>query len=68
MDNWSFALDNDNLIKLVLDGKKKATSSLFSGKEPIIGEESIIHFDNEKDACIVKIVDYKIVYTIQSAF
>ena len=61
MDNWSFAINNDNLIKLVLDGKKKATSSLFSGKEPVIGEESIIHFDNEKDACIIKIVDYKII-------
>ena len=27
---------------------------------PVIGEESIIHYDNEKDACIVKTIDYKI--------
>lgn len=59
--NWSFGIDNDKLIKLVLDGKKTATSSLYSfDKIPAIGEETLIHFNNEKDACIVKTVDYKI--------
>lgn len=62
MNNWSFGIDNDKLIGLVLEGKKTATSSLYNfDKIPVIGEESIIHFDNEKDACIVETVDYKII-------
>ena len=62
MNNWSFGINNDKLIELVLEGKKTATSSLYNfDKIPVIGEKSIIHFDNEKDACIVKIIDYKII-------
>lgn len=62
MNNWSFGIDNDKLIGLVLEGKKTATSSLYNfDKIPVIEEESIIHFDNEKDACIVETVDYKII-------
>lgn len=62
MDNWSFDTDNDKLIKLVLEGKKVAISSLYDYKRlPKIGEESIIDFDNEKEACIVKTIDYKII-------
>ena len=61
MKKWSFGVDNDRLIKLVLAGKKMSTSCLYENNElPVIGEESIIQFDNEKDACIVKTVDYKI--------
>ena len=61
MKSWYFSEDNDKLIKLVLDGKKKATSFLYNADElPAIGEESIIRFDNEKDACIVKVLDHKI--------
>ena len=61
MDNWSFGIDNDKLIELVLSGKKTATTSNYDENElPVIGEESIIHYDNEKDACIVKTIDYKI--------
>ena len=62
MKNWSFAKDNDKLIELVLSGKKTATSFLYSEKYiPTVGEKSIIHFDNEKDACEVETVSYKIV-------
>ena len=58
---WSFGVDNDELLELVLDGKKVATSCLYENCElPVIGEESIIEFSNEKEACIVKTVDYKI--------
>ena len=61
MNNWSFGIDNDDLIKLVLEGKKTATTSLYeTEKLPTIGEESIIHFDNEKDACVVKTKSYKV--------
>jgi uncharacterized protein YhfF len=61
MKSWSFGIDNDKLIELVLSGKKTATTSNYDENElPVIGEESIICFDNGKDACIVKTIDYKI--------
>ena len=61
MKNWSFGMDNDNLVNLVLAGKKIATTCLYNEENiPTIGEESIIHFDNEKDACIVKTKEYHV--------
>ena len=61
MNRWSFGIDNDKLIKLVLDGKKRATTSNYDENElPVIGQQSIIVFDNGKDACIVQTQDYKI--------
>jgi len=61
LKRWKFAIDNNKLIELVLLGKKTATTSNYNEKDlPIIGEETIICFDNEKDACIVKTIDYKI--------
>ena len=60
MKNWSFATNNYELISIVLKGQKRATSYLYQEEDiPVIGEESIIHFDNEKDACIVKTINYK---------
>lgn len=59
MKKWKFGVTNDELIKLVLEGKKKATTSLYGKDEiPVVGEESIICFDNEKEACIVKTKKY----------
>ena len=61
MKRWSFAIENDKLIELVLSGKKTATSSNYDKSDlPIIGEKSIICFDNGQDACIVRTIDYKI--------
>lgn len=61
MNRWSFGIDNDKLIKLVLEGKKQATTSNYDINElPVIGQQSIIVFDNGKDACIVETQDYKI--------
>jgi len=61
MNKWSFGIDNDRLIKLVLEGKKRATTSNYDDNElPIIGQQSIIVFDSGKDACIVETQDYKI--------
>ncbi len=42
MDKWKFAVDNEDLINLVLLGKKIATTSLFKGKIEPIGEKSLI--------------------------
>ena len=61
MKTWQFAIDNDKLIELVLSGKKTATTSNYDENDlPVIGKKSIIKFDNEKEACIVKTLDYKI--------
>ena len=62
MEKWKFGIDNNKLIELVLSNKKTATSSLFIDDTnlPIIGEESIICYDDDTSACIVKTVDYRI--------
>ncbi len=62
LEKWKFGKDNNELISLVLFGKKTATSSLYKSdmKLPVIGEESIICYDDETEACIIKTVDYKI--------
>lgn len=57
MVRWSF--DDDKLLKLVLNGKKKATSSVYNNNLPTLGEESIIT-KNNKDICKIKIVGYKL--------
>ena len=63
MEKWKFGMDNNKLIDLVLSNKKMATSSLFIDETnlPVIGEESIICYDDDTFACIVKTVDYKII-------
>ena len=63
MEKWKFGMDNNKLIDLVLSNKKTATSSLFIDETnlPVIGEESIICYDDDTFACIVKTVDYKII-------
>ena len=61
MEKWSFGIENDYLIKLVLEGKKRATTSNYDENElPVIGKQTIIVNDNGEDACIVKTLDYKI--------
>ena len=62
MEKGKVGIDNDKLIKLVLSGKKRATSSLYTddAKLPIIGEKSIICYDNDSAACTIQTIDYKI--------
>ena len=58
MKRWSF--DDDTLLELVLQGKKKATASVYKEKNiPKIGEENILTRD-AKDACKIRITGYKI--------
>ena len=41
--------------------KKTATTSNYDKSDlPVIGEETIIQFNNENEACIVKTVSYKV--------
>lgn len=53
---WHFGIKNDELIELVLSGKKTATSSLYDGTIDEINTKSVLIYDNEKTACITKIV------------
>lgn len=55
LKTWHFGIDNDKLVELVLSGKKTATTSLYNENDiPIVNEESILIFDNEKKACVTK--------------
>lgn len=55
LNTWHFGNNNDELIELVLSGKKTATTSLYDENNvPVIDQESILVFDNEKKACITK--------------
>lgn len=52
---WHFGIDNDKLVKLVLSGKKTATTCIYDeGDIPLINEESILVFSNGRKACITK--------------
>ena len=55
LETWNFGINNDELVELVLEGKKTATTCLNNSKIPKIGERSILTFENEKKACIVEI-------------
>ena len=54
LETWQFEINNDELVELVLEGNKTATTSLNNSKIPKIGERSILTFENEKKACIVE--------------
>ncbi len=61
LKTWTFAIDNDELVDLVIKGKKTATTSNYDENDlPVINSESILLFENEKKACITKTIDYKI--------
>ena len=55
LKEWSFGIDNDKLVSLVLQGKKTATTSLYEIDEvPEVGEESILVFSNHQKAFITR--------------
>lgn len=62
-ERWKFGTDNDKLVKLVLKGEKRATTSLYSEylndneELPKIGDRSIILFDDGTDACLIEDVE-----------
>ena len=52
---WTFGIDADKLVKLVLDGKKTATTSLFEFNSlSTVGDVSILTDSNNNDMCILK--------------
>ena len=57
IERWTFGINNDELVELVLSGKKTATTSLYSGYNcylPKIGDKSIITYSNGEDACLIE--------------
>ena len=55
INRWTFGIDADKLVKLVLDGKKTATTSLFEFDSlPTVGDVSILTDSNNNDMCILK--------------
>lgn len=55
LETWHFGIDNDKLVALVLFGEKSATTSLYTkGELPVIGEKSILAYENGLPACIVE--------------
>lgn len=57
LKTWNFGLNNDYLVNLVLKGKKIATTSIYDENNVAkVGEESILVFENRKEACITKTI------------
>lgn len=66
INTWKFGTDNDKLVELVLNGNKKATTSLlndYKEKEdlPKSGDLGILIFNNEKKACITRVTKVSII-------
>lgn len=57
IERWKFGMDNNKLIELILSGKKTATTSLLSDNISKIGDESIIMYDDNTDACMIRTTD-----------
>ena len=56
LDRWTFGMNTDYLVKLVLEGKKTATTCLYEiDSLPKIGDISILTDSNHNDICITKI-------------
>jgi uncharacterized protein YhfF len=55
INRWTFRINTDKLVKLVLDGKKTATTSLYEFDSlPTVGDVSILTDSNNDDMCILK--------------
>lgn len=55
IERWKFGIDNNQLINLVLKNIKTATTSLYNDSNiPKIGDMSIVTYDDNTDACLIK--------------
>ncbi len=56
MEKWTFCDDNDNLIKLVLDGKKTATTSNYDKNDlPSIGKKVLFYIIMVSQLALLKL-------------
>lgn len=56
LKTWHFGINNDELVDLVLKGKKTATTSIYNRKIDKVGTESVLIYQSKKPACITKVV------------
>ena len=55
LKRWTFGIDADKLVVLVLNGKKTATTSLYEFDSlPTVGDVSILTDSNNNDMCILE--------------
>ncbi len=55
LNRWSFGTDNEKLVRLVLEGKKTATTSLYDiDSMPQINDISVLTDSYDNSICIVK--------------
>ena len=55
INRWTFEIDTNKLVKLVLDGKKIATTSLYEFDSlPTVGDVSVLTDSNNNDMCILE--------------
>ena len=54
LDRWTFEIDTDNLVNLVLNGQKTATTSLYDKVLPQVGDLSILTDASGNDVCVIK--------------
>ena len=58
LNTWSFEVDNDKQVELVLSGFKNTRVSLYDEKnESHISDEEVLIFDNEKQACTTRVTN-----------
>lgn len=56
LDRWTFEINTERLVNLVLDGKKTATTSLYKlDNISKIGDISILTDSNDNNVCFIKI-------------
>lgn len=57
-DRWTFGIDVDRLVNLVLDGKKIATASLYElDNVPKVGNISILMASKDNNICFIKTIN-----------
>lgn len=55
INRWTFGIDTNKLVKLVLDGKKTATTSLYEFDSlSTVGDVSVLTDSNNNDMCILE--------------
>ena len=55
LDRWTFGIDTDKLVSLVLEGKKTATTSLYETDSlPKVDDISVLTDSNDNNVCIIK--------------
>jgi len=56
-DRWTFGIDTDRLVNLVLDGKKTATTSLYElDNVSKVGDISILIDSKDSNICFIKVI------------